>query len=74
MVSGRINRVCLSLLVIASFLVGFTMYCAVLIHWVKTISHWSFADYPIQIIGETAFLLIYTFLGIRFCRKKINFL
>ena len=72
MVSERLNRLCISLLVVAGFLIGFTGYCAALIHWVKTISDNNLSYNPAQAILETAILLLYTCLGIRFCHKKIN--
>ncbi|RAI76714.1 hypothetical protein HMF3257_25670 [Spirosoma telluris] len=67
MVSERVSRLSISLFLVAGFLTGFIIYCAALIHCVKTISGGNFS----QAIWETAIVLLYTILGIRFGHRKM---
>ncbi|OJW77089.1 MAG: hypothetical protein BGO59_23895 [Spirosoma sp. 48-14] len=62
----------ISLFVLAGFLAGFILFCGVLIHWVQAISGIDRYYPSFQFIAETFFLVLYTVLGIRFCRRKID--
>jgi uncharacterized membrane protein YdjX (TVP38/TMEM64 family) len=59
---------------ITGAIIAFLWYCAALINWVQEYSSGYYAFHRIEEVLETVAIVAYTYLGIRFCRKKLNFL
>lgn len=60
-------------LLITGVLVGCAGYCAALIDWVTDLTTGVYARHPGEAFFETAALLTYTGLGIRFFRRRVDF-
>lgn len=63
-----------SLMFMAGVLLGFLWYCAALIDWVQEYSSGYYVYHRLEEVLETAALVTYTYFGIRFCRKKLDFM
>lgn len=63
-----------SLILLTGMLTAFFWYCAALIDWIEEFSSGYYAHHRTEEVFETAGILIYTYFGIRFFRKKIDFL
>ena len=59
---------------IAGAVIAFLWYCAALIDWVQEYSSGYYAFHRTEEVLESAGIVTYTYLGVRFCRKKLNFL
>ena len=62
-----------SLLLLTGMLLAFFWYCALLIDWIQEFSSGYYAHHRAEEVLKTAGIVLYTYLGIRFFRKKINF-
>lgn len=60
------------MLLITATLAGFTGYCYVLIDWAQALNTGQYQTHPVAIILETAALVVYTGLALRFLMGKLN--
>ena len=63
-----------SLLLIAGLLLALLGYCAALIDWLQDYSSGYYAYHRVEQVLETAALLVYTYLGVRFYQQRMGFL
>lgn len=61
------------LLLITGSLLACLWYCAALIDWIQEYSSGYYAYHRIEQVLETAGILLYTYLGVRFLRKNVDF-
>ena len=62
-----------SLLLIAGLLLAFLGYGAALIDWLQDYSTGYYAFHRVEQGLETAAILLYTYLGVRFYQKRMGF-
>lgn len=66
------RRLIYTLMLLTGALLAFVGYCAALIDWIQEYSSGYYTDHRIEQGLETAGIVIYTYWGIRFCRKNMN--
>ena len=62
-----------SLLLLTGIVLAFVWYCAALIDWLQDYSSDYYAFHRVEQVLETAALLVYTYLGVRFYQKRMGF-
>lgn len=61
-----------SLLLLTGVLVAFVGYCTALINWLQAYSSGYYAHHRLEQVVESVAIVIYTYLGVRFCRRKVD--
>jgi hypothetical protein len=70
--STHMNKIVLLLLVGTGALLAFFGYCAVLVDWIQSFSGDTYKQNYWEALLETAGLLLYTYLGIRFFNRNLG--
>lgn len=66
------RQLLLILVLIIGSVASFAGYCAMLINWIQDLNNGMYATNKLEAILETAALLLYTYLAVRFMRSKLN--
>ena len=67
------RRLLYSLLLIAGLSLAVVWYCAAQIDWLQDYSIDYYAFHRVEQVLETAAILVYSYLGVRFYQKRIGF-
>ena len=60
-------------LLVTGMLLTFVWYCAALIDWLQDYLTAYYAFHRVEQVLETAAILVYTYLGVRFYQKRMGF-